>query len=127
MVVLSTSFAACGGAIATASTGTFDFGDGWTECGVTNKASTFTPSETIYYTGRPSRVIPAGETVVWAVTYPDGTTDTNEAVFGSFDPCIRASIPPGCHPGHYVQELLWRGEVVARGEWDCAVQLSLNP
>ncbi len=118
LVVLSTFFSACGGAVPK---GTFEFGDGWTECGVTNKATTFTPSETVYYTGHLTHEIRADETVVWAVTYPDGTTDTNEEVIGAVGLCVRASIPPGCSPGHYVQELLWRSEVLARGEWDCSL------
>jgi hypothetical protein len=98
--------------------GTIEFGTGGTGCSVTEPATTFPASAAIHsvaYLPRDTRV---GETITVAVTYPDGTTETNDEAAGQVASCVTQEISPGLAPGHYALQYRSASEVLATGGFD---------
>jgi hypothetical protein len=98
--------------------GTIAFGTGGTGCSVSGSAKTFPSTTAIYSVAYLDHDTTAGQVITVAVTYPDGTTETNDETMAQAAGCVTQDISPGLTPGHYVLEYRSGGEVLANGGFD---------
>ena len=107
-----------GSQLASSLTGTMEFGTGGTGCSVTGNATTFPSSTAIHSAAYLERGTRPGETITTTVTYPNGTSESNDRVFDDTGICITEDVESGLAPGHYVIEYRSGTEVLAKGEFD---------
>jgi hypothetical protein len=96
----------------------FEEGGSAADCSIDSPATTFSSSSTIHFVAFFERDVQPGEIVTTVVTFPDGTSQSEDVPMDEVGSCVTNTIPAGIDAGHWVIEFRSGSEVLATGGFD---------